>query len=189
MFVDDQAKALAFYTEKLGFTTKTDVPAGEARWLTVVSPADQGQVGGGLGCHGGVAGAGGQGARVGGGGPGPPPRPGGDLELGAPGQRVLDHRERAGAAGRRQLLSVQPQPVLVVVDHQGGDAEVGLEHVVVDRIAVGQGEGAPERVGRGRPVGAAGGEEPAEQGCRGPGAARGIGRGWGDEPGQVGGAR
>ncbi|MGY1705650.1 VOC family protein [Geodermatophilus sp. SYSU D00697] len=40
VFVDDQAKALAFYTEKLGFTKKTDVPAGEARWLTVVSPAD-----------------------------------------------------------------------------------------------------------------------------------------------------
>ena len=40
VFVDDQAKALAFYTEKLGFITKTDVPAGEARWLTVVSPAD-----------------------------------------------------------------------------------------------------------------------------------------------------
>jgi catechol 2,3-dioxygenase-like lactoylglutathione lyase family enzyme len=41
VFVDDQAKALAFYTEKLGFTKKTDVPAGDARWLTVVSPADQ----------------------------------------------------------------------------------------------------------------------------------------------------
>jgi catechol 2,3-dioxygenase-like lactoylglutathione lyase family enzyme len=40
VFVDDQAKALAFYTEKLGFTKKTDVPAGEHRWLTVVSPAD-----------------------------------------------------------------------------------------------------------------------------------------------------
>lgn len=40
VLVDDQAKALAFYTEKLGFTKKTDVPAGEARWLTVVSPAD-----------------------------------------------------------------------------------------------------------------------------------------------------
>ncbi|WP_193789944.1 VOC family protein [Streptomonospora alba] len=40
VYVDDQAKALAFYTEKLGFTKKTDVPAGEARWLTVVSPAD-----------------------------------------------------------------------------------------------------------------------------------------------------
>ncbi|GGP34156.1 VOC family protein [Saccharothrix coeruleofusca] len=40
VFVDDQAKALAFYTEKLGFTKKTDQPAGEFRWLTVVSPAD-----------------------------------------------------------------------------------------------------------------------------------------------------
>ncbi|MEV7550855.1 VOC family protein [Amycolatopsis sp. NPDC089917] len=40
VFVDDQAKALAFYTEKLGFTKKTDVPTGDARWLTVVSPAD-----------------------------------------------------------------------------------------------------------------------------------------------------
>ncbi|MFI6822393.1 VOC family protein [Micromonospora sp. NPDC050187] len=40
VLVDDQAKALAFYTEKLGFIKKTDVPAGEARWLTVVSPAD-----------------------------------------------------------------------------------------------------------------------------------------------------
>jgi catechol 2,3-dioxygenase-like lactoylglutathione lyase family enzyme len=40
VLVDDQAKALDFYTEKLGFTKKTDVPAGEARWLTVVSPAD-----------------------------------------------------------------------------------------------------------------------------------------------------
>ena len=40
VFVDDQAKALAFYTEKLGFTKKTDVPAGEYRWLTVVSPGN-----------------------------------------------------------------------------------------------------------------------------------------------------
>src|SRR5690625_7069843 len=40
VLVDDQAKALDFYTDKLGFTKKTDVPAGEARWLTVVSPAD-----------------------------------------------------------------------------------------------------------------------------------------------------
>jgi catechol 2,3-dioxygenase-like lactoylglutathione lyase family enzyme len=39
VYVDDQAKALAFYTEKLGFIKKTDVPAGEYRWLTVVSPA------------------------------------------------------------------------------------------------------------------------------------------------------
>ena len=40
VFVDDQAKALAFYTDKLGFLKRTDVPAGEYRWLTVVSPAD-----------------------------------------------------------------------------------------------------------------------------------------------------
>ena len=38
VLVDDQAKALEFYTEKLGFVKKTDVPAGEHRWLTVVSP-------------------------------------------------------------------------------------------------------------------------------------------------------
>jgi predicted enzyme related to lactoylglutathione lyase len=36
--VDDQAKALKFYTEKLGFVLKTDMPAGEYRWLTVTSP-------------------------------------------------------------------------------------------------------------------------------------------------------
>ncbi|MGN6128659.1 MAG: VOC family protein, partial [Humibacter sp.] len=35
-----QAKALAFYTEKLGFVTKTDVPVGEHRWLTVVGADD-----------------------------------------------------------------------------------------------------------------------------------------------------
>ena len=38
VLVDDQAKALRFYTEILGFLKKTDVPVGEARWLTVVSP-------------------------------------------------------------------------------------------------------------------------------------------------------
>ncbi|HHV20308.1 MAG TPA: VOC family protein [Propionibacterium sp.] len=37
VYVDDQDKALAFYTEKLGFVAKTDVTAGEYRWLTVVS--------------------------------------------------------------------------------------------------------------------------------------------------------
>ena len=36
--VDDQAKALAFYTDVLGFVTKDDVPLGQHRWLTVVSP-------------------------------------------------------------------------------------------------------------------------------------------------------
>ncbi|MFZ4453544.1 VOC family protein [Salibacterium aidingense] len=40
IFVQDQAKALEFYTEKLGFVKKEDVPAGGARWLTVVSPED-----------------------------------------------------------------------------------------------------------------------------------------------------
>jgi catechol 2,3-dioxygenase-like lactoylglutathione lyase family enzyme len=40
VFVDDQTKALDFYTEVLGFEKKTDFPAGEARWLTVVSPED-----------------------------------------------------------------------------------------------------------------------------------------------------
>ena len=36
VFVDDQDVALAFYTEKLGFIKKTEVPVGEHRWLTVV---------------------------------------------------------------------------------------------------------------------------------------------------------
>jgi catechol 2,3-dioxygenase-like lactoylglutathione lyase family enzyme len=36
VLVDDQAKALAFYTEMLGFVAKTDVPVGGFRWLTVV---------------------------------------------------------------------------------------------------------------------------------------------------------
>jgi catechol 2,3-dioxygenase-like lactoylglutathione lyase family enzyme len=40
VLVDDQAKALDFYTNVLGFVKKTDVPLGEARWLTVVSPED-----------------------------------------------------------------------------------------------------------------------------------------------------
>ncbi|MEU8266302.1 VOC family protein [Sphaerisporangium sp. NPDC049002] len=39
VFVDDQAKALAFYTDILGFAKKQDVPVGEDRWLTVASPA------------------------------------------------------------------------------------------------------------------------------------------------------
>ncbi|NGP06885.1 VOC family protein [Rhodococcus sp. 14C212] len=38
VLVDDQDKALAFYTDVLGFVKKTEVPLGEARWLTVVSP-------------------------------------------------------------------------------------------------------------------------------------------------------
>ena len=38
VMVDDQEKALKFYTEKLGFIKKTDVPLGTFKWLTVVSP-------------------------------------------------------------------------------------------------------------------------------------------------------
>ncbi len=38
IFVDDQEKALRFYTDVLGFVAKHDVPMGEHRWLTVVSP-------------------------------------------------------------------------------------------------------------------------------------------------------
>jgi catechol 2,3-dioxygenase-like lactoylglutathione lyase family enzyme len=40
VFVDDQEKALQFYTRVLGFVKKTEIPFGEARWLTVVSPDD-----------------------------------------------------------------------------------------------------------------------------------------------------
>jgi catechol 2,3-dioxygenase-like lactoylglutathione lyase family enzyme len=38
VFVDDQEKALRFYTDVLGFVKKTDIPVGAFRWLTVVSP-------------------------------------------------------------------------------------------------------------------------------------------------------
>ena len=41
IFVDDQDKALAFYTTKLGFIKKTEIPLGAARWLTVVAPDDR----------------------------------------------------------------------------------------------------------------------------------------------------
>ncbi|WP_428909930.1 VOC family protein [Niallia sp. Krafla_26] len=40
IFVDDQDNALEFYTNTLGFVKKHDVPQGEFRWLTVVSPED-----------------------------------------------------------------------------------------------------------------------------------------------------
>jgi catechol 2,3-dioxygenase-like lactoylglutathione lyase family enzyme len=40
VLVDDQDKALRFYTEKLGFVKKTEIPMGEFRWLTVVSPGE-----------------------------------------------------------------------------------------------------------------------------------------------------
>jgi catechol 2,3-dioxygenase-like lactoylglutathione lyase family enzyme len=38
VFVDNQDKALKFYTDVLGFVKKADFPAGEFKWLTVVSP-------------------------------------------------------------------------------------------------------------------------------------------------------
>lgn len=40
IFVDDQAAALAFYTEVLGLMKKTETPVGEHLWITVVSPED-----------------------------------------------------------------------------------------------------------------------------------------------------
>ena len=40
IFVDDQRKALEFYTAVLGFRKKTDAPVGEYAWLTVVSPEE-----------------------------------------------------------------------------------------------------------------------------------------------------
>ncbi len=41
VFVNDQDKALKFYTETLGFVKKSDITEGQYRWLTVVSPDDQ----------------------------------------------------------------------------------------------------------------------------------------------------
>jgi catechol 2,3-dioxygenase-like lactoylglutathione lyase family enzyme len=40
VFVDDQDKALKFYTKVLGFVEKRDIPVGKYRWLTVVSPEE-----------------------------------------------------------------------------------------------------------------------------------------------------
>ena len=40
VFVDDQEKALRFYTEVLGFRKKREIPLGDFRWLTVVSDSD-----------------------------------------------------------------------------------------------------------------------------------------------------
>src|SRR4030043_1270019 len=41
VFVNDQDKALKFYTQSLGFVKKSDITAGKYRWLTVVSPDDR----------------------------------------------------------------------------------------------------------------------------------------------------
>ena len=40
IFVDDQQKALDFYTDKIGFHKKEDVPIGEHRWITVCNTGD-----------------------------------------------------------------------------------------------------------------------------------------------------
>ncbi len=40
VYVDDQDKALKFYTEVLGFVKKREIPLGKAKWLTVVSPEE-----------------------------------------------------------------------------------------------------------------------------------------------------
>lgn len=42
--VDNQDKALKFYTKILGFIKKTEIPMGEHKWLTVVSPMEQGSI-------------------------------------------------------------------------------------------------------------------------------------------------
>ena len=44
IMVDDQDKALKFYTEVFGFVKKLDIPAGEYRWITVVSPEGPGDL-------------------------------------------------------------------------------------------------------------------------------------------------
>ncbi|MBS4207249.1 VOC family protein [Bacillus sp. FJAT-50079] len=41
IFVEDQDKALEFYSDTLGFVKKHDVPTGEYRWITLVSSEDQ----------------------------------------------------------------------------------------------------------------------------------------------------
>jgi catechol 2,3-dioxygenase-like lactoylglutathione lyase family enzyme len=41
VFVDDQSKALEFYTKTLGFEKKHDIPMGHHRWLTLVSPEER----------------------------------------------------------------------------------------------------------------------------------------------------
>jgi catechol 2,3-dioxygenase-like lactoylglutathione lyase family enzyme len=44
VMVEDQDKALTFYTEVLGFVKKTEVPVGKFKWLTVVSPEGPGDI-------------------------------------------------------------------------------------------------------------------------------------------------
>jgi catechol 2,3-dioxygenase-like lactoylglutathione lyase family enzyme len=44
VLVDDQEKAFRFYTQVLGFKKKSDIPVGEYRWITVVSPEGPGDL-------------------------------------------------------------------------------------------------------------------------------------------------
>ncbi|MDM5232824.1 VOC family protein [Lysinibacillus pakistanensis] len=44
IFVQDQDKALEFYTKTLGFVKKHDVPSGAYRWITLVSPDEEGSI-------------------------------------------------------------------------------------------------------------------------------------------------
>ena len=44
VMVDDQDKALTFYTDVFGFVKKNEIPVGQYRWLTVVSPDGHGDV-------------------------------------------------------------------------------------------------------------------------------------------------
>ena len=44
VMVDDQAKALAFYTDVLGFQVKDNIPMGEHSWITLISPEEAGEV-------------------------------------------------------------------------------------------------------------------------------------------------
>jgi catechol 2,3-dioxygenase-like lactoylglutathione lyase family enzyme len=44
VLVDDQDKALKFYTEVLGFVKKRDIPMGQFKWLTVTSPEGSGDI-------------------------------------------------------------------------------------------------------------------------------------------------
>ncbi len=44
VMVEDQDKALKFYTEVLGFVKKTEIPLGQFKWLTVVSPEGPGDI-------------------------------------------------------------------------------------------------------------------------------------------------
>ena len=41
LFVEDQDQALSFYSETLGFVKKNDIPMGEFKWITLVSPDNQ----------------------------------------------------------------------------------------------------------------------------------------------------